>query len=291
MIDQLFKDTRPGGQLLALGLMFVLFFIGSTGILFIVPLFGLNISNLAMQCVTQIVVFCGTALFFAYMFYGNPLRHLRMAGTERLAIKMLAAFVIFILLLPLSDWLGRLNDAMHLPQQFGWLEDEMRQLQEKSQGIVDDFLLRDGMGALMANMFVLALIPAVSEEMLFRGALQQLMCRCFGNWYHIAIILTAAIFSLFHFELFAFLPRFALGIALGYLFHYGGSLWINATAHFANNAIAIILYYLANKGVVDIEQTESINAPFYMVVIGVALSLVLFWFIFIKRKNISEVNS
>ncbi len=290
VMKQFFEDTKPGGQLLALMLILVLLFIVSVGFFAVPALFGLNVDALLAQGVTQVSVFGGTAVVFAWMFYGNPLKYLRIEGAERLAVKMLASFLILLCLIPLSDWLTRVNDAMHMPQALGWFEDKMRQMGETSQETMKGFLLCDGVGKLIANIFVLAFLPAVCEELLFRGAMQQTMVRCFNGRHHLAIILTAAVFSLFHFELFAFLPRFALGIALGYLFHYGGSLWVNAIAHFANNAIVVVVYYLAYKGVVDIEMADSINAPWYLAIVGLALAVFLFWLVFLKPKSEESVN-
>ena len=271
---------------MALGLIFVLLFILAVGAFSVIAVFtGSAADDLFSQAVTQIVVFGGSALLFAWLFYEHPVQYLQLAPTKRLGVKMLAAFVVLLLLLPLSDWLTRANDAMHLPHSLSEAERVIRELSDKSQEIVEGFLLRKGTGVLLANIVVLALIPAVCEELLFRGALQQILCRCFKGRQHIAILLTAAIFSLFHFELFAFLPRFMLGIALGYLFYYGGSLWVNATAHFANNAIVVVLYHLAGKGIIDIEMAESINAPWYLAFGGLALAVVVFVFVFVNKGH------
>lgn len=286
---QFFENTRPAGQLLALMFIFFILFIIVQGSLFVyILLSGSTPDMLLMQSVTQLLLFGGTAVVFAWMFYDRPLRHLGMAAAPKIGLKVQAAFFILVLLLPLSDWLTQVNDAFHLPQSLSALETTLREMGKTSQDLVEAFLMREGTGAFVGNLVALALIPALCEELLFRGALQQLMVRCFGGRHHWAIIATAAIFSLFHFELFAFLPRFMLGIALGYLFHYGGSLWVNATAHFANNALLVILYYLASKGIVDYETAESINSPWYLAVACAAVALLVFWFAFLAPKKQKE---
>lgn len=285
-MKQFFENTRPGGQLLALMLIFAILFIIVQGSLFVyILLSGSTPDMLLMQSVTQLLLFGGTAVVFAWMFYDRPLRHLGLKAVPKTGVRAVAAFFILLFLLPLSDWLTQVNDAFHLPQSMSALETMMREIGEQSQKQVEAFLMREGTGALVANLVALALIPALCEELLFRSALQQLMVRCFGGRHHWAIIATAAVFSLFHFELFAFLPRFMLGIALGYLFHYGGSLWVNATAHFANNAILVILYYMAQKGLVDIELVDSFGIPFYIALAGTAIAVVVFWLVFLKPKS------
>ena len=284
MINQFFKDTKPGGQLLALGLIFVLFFILSAGVTVVSTLVGADVNTLGGLVISQLMVFGCTAVAFALLFYDRPLRHLGMKSTERMMIKILASCVILVCLIPMSDWLTRINDALHFPQGLAALEEKMRSMGENMEWVVRDILNREGFGDFLCNILVFALVPAVCEELLFRGALQQLFFRMLRN-HHVAIWLTAAVFSLFHGEIFAFLPRFVLGAALGYLFYYGGSIWINSTAHFLNNALAIVLYYLSTKGLVDIQAADSLNAPWYLALGGLVLAVVVFVYVFVPQKN------
>ena len=286
-MKEFFKDTRPGGQLLALGFLFVLFFILSVGVGAVVLLFSSGVENqLVIQAVTQIVSFAAVALLFAYLFYDKPLRYLGLPAVDGMAGKLMASFLVLICLLPMSDWLSRVNDAWHLPQGLAALEEAMRSMGNRAQELIEAFLTRKGVWALVGNVVVFALVPAICEELFFRGALQQLFCKMIKNP-HVAIWFTAALFSLFHGEIFAFLPRFVLGAALGYLFYYGGSLWFNATAHFFNNALSILFYYLANVGAIDSRWAESINAPWYLAVIGMAMAVLIFVFAFVRRKKVA----
>jgi hypothetical protein len=95
---------------------------------------------------------------------------------------------------------------------------------------------------LFFNLLIIAVLPALGEELLFRGYLQQKMCQ----WIRkpiLAIIITAILFSAIHMQFLAFLPRFALGVVLGYLFYWSGSLWLPIIAHFLNNALVITFAY------------------------------------------------
>jgi hypothetical protein len=107
--------------------------------------------------------------------------------------------------------------------------------------------------------FLIAFIPALGEELFFRGALQQI----FQNKKNaiMAIWLTAFIFSAIHFQFYGFVPRFLLGAFFGYLLVWSGNLWLPVLAHFANNAIAIVFYYLKYNGfqVVDIDSIGTGN--------------------------------
>ncbi|MCR5193673.1 MAG: CPBP family intramembrane metalloprotease [Bacteroidales bacterium] len=288
-IKDFFNDIKPSGQLLALALIFVLFFILAVGVSVAI---GFMIDGVAakmtMQVVTQVITFAGTAFFFAYLFYDKPLRCLGLNSTHAIVVKLLMASLILVALLPVSDWLTRMNDSWHLPQSLASFEESMRSMGEKAQAELEVFLNRTSVGALIGNLFVLAFVPAICEELLFRGALQRLFCRMLSN-HHVAIWITAALFSLFHGELFAFLPRFVLGAALGYLFYYSSSIWINVMAHFLNNALAVVLFYLACNGYIDTGFTESLNAPWYLALLGLVVAIILFLLFFARNKTDREI--
>lgn len=109
--------------------------------------------------------------------------------------------------------------------------------------VATNFMLRmDGIGDLMLCLLVNALIPAVAEEMFFRGGVQQLLFEWLKK-HHLAIFLSAAFFSFLHFDPTGFIVRFMLGIFIGYLFYWSGSLRLSIAAHFAFNGLQVVNYY------------------------------------------------
>ena len=91
--------------------------------------------------------------------------------------------------------------------------------------------------------------------------LQQSLTKRIKN-VHVAVLLSAFIFSFIHFQFYGFLPRMFLGILLGYMFYVSGSLWTSILMHFVNNGSLVVLYYLNNKGLVNVDvehfgETES----------------------------------
>jgi membrane protease YdiL (CAAX protease family) len=127
----------------------------------------------------------------------------------------------------------------------------------------------------------MALLPAIFEEFLFRGTLQPFFTKWFANK-HLAIILTAFIFSAIHFQFFGFIPRFLLGIYLGYLLVWGKSLWLPIIAHLMHNAVSIIFDYAAQKRNIDLETIDpSQIVGFYPIVLlcnfFVMLGIYLLW--------------
>ena len=278
---RVFGDTRPGGQFLALAIIFVIFFIIAMGISLVAIVCGAESDALWLQAVTQIVCFGGTAFSFAFLFHGKGLAFLHFHGSEEFGgmkvsgVGLLLAALILVCVIPLSDWLANLNESWHFPEQLAWLEQQLRDISAMAEELLKKYLLRDSAGALIANIAVLALVPAICEELLFRGALQQVLCKCFKNA-HIAIFVTAAIFSLMHGEVFAFLPRFMRGAVLGYLFYLGRSIWYNILAHFLNNAILVVMYFFVAQGKIEYGAVDNFNSPWYLAVLGLAAAIVLF---------------
>lgn len=279
-----FKHISPGGRLLALVFTLAVFFILGIGVNTALSFFGAVDMKLLSQALSQVVVFGGTAIFFCYMFQDKPLKYMRF-NIWRTPRTFLGVLIVLLLALPTADWLTTVNDGMHLPPSMAGLENMMRQISERSQLLLEGFLLRDGVGALIANILVLALVPALCEEMFFRGALQQTIVDCLNGKHHVAIWITAAVFSLMHGDFFAFLPRFYLGLLLGYLYYYSRSIWVNVTAHFLNNTFVVILYFLAAKGVIEIETAKSLGIPFVIVLVTFVSALLFFKYCYVGKRE------
>lgn len=164
---------------------------------------------------------------------------------------MLIGVALMFVSLPVTNQLTTWNEGMSFGKGLIWLEDWIKTLEETAKVATEKMLNVDTIGGLLLNMVVVALIPALGEEMTFRGVLQQSLTRKMSP--HMAILLSAAIFSFIHFQFYGFLPRMFLGILLGYMFYITGSLWTSILMHFLNNGTAVMLYYLNNIGVINID--------------------------------------
>ena len=138
---------------------------------------------------------------------------------------------------------------MSLGQAFAKIEEYLKTLEETAKLATEKMLKADSFGGMLFNLLIVALIPAVGEELTFRGVVQQSLTRKMNP--HVAIFLSAAIFSFIHFQFYGFLPRMFLGLLLGYMFYITNSLWTSIAMHFANNGTVVVLYYLANKGIIE----------------------------------------
>jgi membrane protease YdiL (CAAX protease family) len=171
------------------------------------------------------------------------------------------AFVIGISVfaLILSGALGELNQMIPIAKQWA------AKFKEMENAYVDQVMSIARMNNVAEYLFVLVVIgfaPALFEEVLFRGGLQQLLT----NWSKkplLAIIVTSIIFSAIHMSYYGFLPRFALGIMLGLIYYYGKNIWLNILMHLLNNGISVTVMFLTSKGGKPSQEIMDSTFPVY----------------------------
>jgi membrane protease YdiL (CAAX protease family) len=163
------------------------------------------------------------------------------------------AIGLIILASPLVAWLYQINQHLTFPEQFAQLEANIRAMENQAEQLTKAFIKVSSVADLMFNVFVIALLPAITEEIFFRACLQNFARLCFQN-IHISVWFAAIMFSAFHGQFYGFLPRLILGAMLGYIFLWSGGLWVSILAHLANNALAIFIFHY--KGM-SLEATEG----------------------------------
>jgi hypothetical protein len=149
-------------------------------------------------------------------------------------------------------------------------------------------------GGLITNLLVMALVAALSEELFFRGLLQRMFIQNRMNA-HVAIMLTAILFSAFHLQFFGFVPRLFLGIILGYLYHITQNLWVPIAAHFCNNAIAVLgaHYYgdeMMNNPAQNAPGGETIGLSFALLSFVLVIGQLYFLQRFMNRIRMMPPN-
>lgn len=153
---------------------------------------------------------------------------------------LLLTFLCTLLIGPAINLTGYLNEQFVLPQSLQPLYQWMRTTEDAADELTKTLLSGNGLGVLTANLIVIALTAAVSEEFLFRGALMTIFNQWIRNHHHITIWVIAIVFSAIHLQFFGFIPRMFLGAFLGYLVYWGKNIWVPIFAHFINNAVAVI---------------------------------------------------
>ncbi len=167
--------------------------------------------------------------------------------------------LIVIAFMPFDGLIIEWNRNVHLPETLAPIEQWIRNKEKGLEGLTRYLTTFKTTGQLLAAMFVIAIIPAIGEETLFRGILQRNFARWTGNA-HIGIWLAAALFSAIHVQFLGFFPRMLLGALFGYLYLWSGNLWAPILAHFVNNGFTVLMVYLHQQKMtsMDIESTESV---------------------------------
>jgi membrane protease YdiL (CAAX protease family) len=198
----------------------------------------------------------------------------------------LLSAILIVTIMPLMNYFGAINNSIKLPDFLSSVSEWMRSKETQAGELTQSFLKAPNFWTFGLNMLVMAIIPAIGEELLFRGVIQKLLVKISKNT-HIAIWLTAFFFSAVHMQFFTFAPRFLLGALLGYLLVWSGSIYIPILAHFVNNALAIVLHTLAEHKKIDIQITElgtnqEVTFPAFSLIISGFIVYLIYQFY--KRK-------
>jgi membrane protease YdiL (CAAX protease family) len=219
------------------------------------------------QAFSTIFIFGLPAFFYARQtFRHQPLRELGFRPSSNTVFYALG-IILLVVAFPLEGWLGVLNKQFPLPNSLVNLEKE-------NDRQVIAFLEVHSSVDIIINLFVVAFLPAVFEELCFRGALQRILIQVFKNpW--VGIVVAAALFSAFHMQFQGFLPRMMLGILLGAAYWYSNSLWTAIFAHFFFNGIQVLAASYYPK---LMNENQSPSVPVYAGLISlVAVIGVLIW--------------
>ncbi len=253
-----------------------------------------NPSYLPVAKFTQIISHLGTftisSLVFALVVSKNSFSYLGLnknAKYQTVVITILLTFVV-------SPWVGYiydLNQTMQLPDFLAGVQRWMKNSEDMAMRLTDAFLAKPSAAGFSVNMLMIGLIPAIGEELLFRGVLQRLFKDWFGN-VHVAVFVTALLFSAMHLQFYGFFPRFALGLMFGYLYVWSGNLWLPIIAHLINNGMAVLVSYLyelqlSSVTAEEFGKTESIIWVWLSVIATIGLCFFMYK---IEKKKTTAIN-
>jgi len=197
---------------------------------------------------------------------------------------LLLVVVVIMSIQPFMNATAEWFSAWSLPTSLSWLEQWLKEMEARNLELVNRFLDVHSVGALLFNIVVVAIAPAICEEFFFRGGLQQVFAEKMNR--HSAVWLTAVIFSAVHMEVSGFLPRVMLGACFGYLFVWTGTIWLPVVAHFINNLVGVLAEYLMYNHFVgkNIEQIGT-GDTFWITCCGLLLFAIALGFIFRQRES------
>jgi len=208
------------------------------------------------------------------------LRIKKLPGT----IPVFMVIILALLIIPVTSYIGILNSKMDLPAWLSGVEEWIRTKEDNATAMMGLLIKSPGIGVLIINIFILAVIPSIAEEMLFRGVLQQILCRIFRSG-HAGIWITAIIFSTIHFQFFGFLPRLMLGLTFGYLYFWSGNLWLPVIAHFINNAIPVVISYFVDWEELGAKASGLVEKQILLPLVPALLSVVFYYYFWREHKK------
>ncbi len=212
----------------------------------------------------------------------KPFTWLRLTQTTHWSHYLLAVGIM-LCAVPGINFLADLNSRIVLPESLGFIEQILKQQEEAAAALTERFLQADSIGGLLINIGLIAFLPALVEEVSFRGTLQQILAQGkLKGQIHIAIWATAFIFSAIHMQFYGFVPRMLMGAMFGYIFVWTGTLWVPILMHFTNNGLAVMAYYLIgeNEDSKNIADTFGAGDTWWVGVISIvitSLGLLIFY--------------
>lgn len=238
------------------------------------------------QAASSIGIFVLPAVLFSLWRTRHPFRYFTRLGsnitTDNSTSWRGSVLAVFVVLssFPVMAYLLQWNQQIALPSGLSNLENWMRLQEAQMQELTVAFLQMDSPLDFFINLIVIAVLPAVGEEIFFRGTLQKTLSRSWGK--HLAIWTTAVVFSAIHLQFLGFFPRMMIGVYLGYLFVWSGSLWFPVLAHFVNNGFQVLTVWL---GWVELDSVA--DAPAGLVSPWLALlSLTVLYWILLRFKTL-----
>ncbi|RDC56790.1 CPBP family intramembrane metalloprotease [Pedobacter chinensis] len=185
---------------------------------------------------------------------------------------------IMIVSMPFMEWTVLLNQKMVLPDFLKAVEEWMKEKEEIAMKMTIRLITVRSNFDFVVNLIMIAVLPAIGEELMFRGGVQRSLNKAFNNP-HLAIWLSAIIFSAIHVQFYGFIPRMLLGAGFGYLYYFSGSIWYAMFAHFLNNAYAVCAAFYMQKHNMPLDKAdEPIGFPWHGYLISAIITIALFKF-------------
>jgi len=266
------------------------------------PVFNISISELSnymsdyknpdnvvflkyLQTAQSVGLFIVPAFIIGYLMHQNTYVYLGF-NVKINSQRAIGAVIIMLVALPLVNYLGVINSSMQLPEWLSGFEQWMKEKEAGAQGLTKAFLVMENQGQLIFNIFMIGLLPAIGEELIFRGIFQ----RIFTDWtknIHWGIFIAAFLFSTMHFQFYGFLPRLLLGMLFGYLFYWSRSIWIPMLVHFVNNTTAVFAYYFyPDKINREANSFESVPGLEIFLILNAAIFALLLYRFYRKSNEI-----
>lgn len=215
-----------------------------------------------------IVAFFVPAALFTYLWQPYPATYLGLKPVPK-GIQILIALFAMYGVFPLAGLLGEWNETWPISQS-------ARDMQAMAEKLLTVMLRMPTMKDLFINLLLVAIIPAIGEELFFRGVLQRLIIKSTRKVW-LGVFITSILFSAIHGEVLGFMPRVLLGFGLGAIYVISGNLWLSIFAHILNNGSQVVMLYLFQHGMIKDDPMKDTPLAWYYVALSIPVTIALFW--------------
>lgn len=219
------------------------------------------------QFLYTIVCFFVPAALFAYLWQPYPAKYLGLKTPS--GLQVIVALLAMYGSLPFANLLGQWNETWPISQS-------ARDLQNMAEKLLGVMLKMPTLQDLFINLVLVAIVPAIAEELFFRGVFQRLIIKATGKVW-LSVFITSILFSAIHGEMLGFLPRVVMGFALGAIYVLSGNLWLSIFAHILNNGLQVTLLYLFQHGMVKEDPMKNTPVEWYYIALSIPVTIGLFW--------------
>ena len=250
---------------------------------------GLNIMRIIQIC-GQLGIFIFPAFLYSLFVNENPIRELGFRKEFNVTLLLSGVLLMFVAL-PMTSLLAEWNENIKLPEAWASFEQWMLEKETQATALTERFMSEKSVGALLFNLIMIGLLPALGEELIFRSVLQPLLSKLFKNA-HLGIVVTAFLFSAIHMQFYGFLPRFVFGLFLGCFYYWSQSIWVPIVMHFFNNSAAVVVYWLHSNGYIQTEMENfGATSNIFLIIASIlatALLLYIGWKKQVKMVSLDE---
>lgn len=196
--------------------------------------------------INDIIMFVMPPVICAVIYSYRPAEYLRVASAPGLTPLILAVGTM-ICSIPMMNMIIEWNEGLSLPSSLAAMESWMREAEQRAGDTVNTLMGGSSAGSLILSILIVGVLAGFSEELFFRGGIQRLLVSGRVNP-HVAIWVTAFLFSAIHLQFFGFFPRLLLGAFFGYLLYWTKNLWVPIVCHIFNNSIVATVTWMIARG-------------------------------------------
>lgn len=224
-------------------------------------------------CINSIGTFIFSSFIISLIYKEKPVKYLKLNSFPKF-IYILIVPLLLVVSMPFLSWLVEINDKLTLPNFLSRLEELLQAMEEKNDKLYTLMLTMNGYSDLFLNIFVMALIPAIGEELFCRGVLLNVVYDYSGKFLR-SVVIVALIFTLFHMQFYKFVPMMVLAVILGLFINWTQSIWASILFHFLNNTTAVLGNFYSQRGVKNLLTDEHAHMPVMLTILSFLLTIAL----------------